>query len=30
MSKHTKIANPNVEDILNVEKETYDIIKGRW
>ncbi|MBQ4068410.1 MAG: 1-deoxy-D-xylulose-5-phosphate reductoisomerase [Lachnospiraceae bacterium] len=30
MSKHTKIVNPNVEDILNVEKETYDIIKGRW
>lgn len=30
MSKHSKIANPDVEDILNVEKETYDIIKGRW
>ena len=30
MSKHTKIDNPNIEEILNVEQETYDIIKGRW
>lgn len=30
MSRHTKIDNPNVEDILNTEQETYDVIKGRW
>ena len=30
MSKQTKIASPSVEEILNVEQETYDIIKGRW
>lgn len=30
MSKHTVIPNPTVEEILNVEQETYDVIKGRW
>lgn len=30
MSRHTVIPNPTVEEILNAEQETYDIIKGRW
>ncbi len=30
MSQHTLIQSPDVETILNVEQETYDIIKGRW
>lgn len=30
MSRHTVIPNPTVEEILNVEQETYDVIKGRW
>lgn len=30
MSRHSQISNPNIEEILNVEQETYDTIKGRW
>lgn len=30
MSLHKVIDNPSIEDILNTESDTYDIIKGRW
>ncbi|MDO5294350.1 MAG: 1-deoxy-D-xylulose-5-phosphate reductoisomerase [bacterium] len=30
MSKHTLIANPSVEQILQTEQETYDLIDKHW
>ncbi|MDO5519734.1 MAG: 1-deoxy-D-xylulose-5-phosphate reductoisomerase [bacterium] len=30
MSKHTLIANPSVEEILQTEQETYDLIDKHW
>ncbi len=30
MSNHKVIQNPSLNDILNIEKQTYDIIKERW
>lgn len=28
MNQHKKIANPSLNEILNVEEETYDFVKG--
>lgn len=30
MQMHQMIANPSVEDILNTEEATYDLIESRW
>ena len=30
MSNHKVISNPSLNEILNIEKQTYDIIKERW
>lgn len=30
MERHKKIENPDVEDILGIEEETYKWIEGRW
>lgn len=30
MSKHKVIENPTVEQILETEQETYELIRGRW
>lgn len=30
MERHKKIENPDVDDILGIEKETYQWIEGRW
>lgn len=30
MSKHKVVDNPTLEQILNIEQQTYDIIKERW
>ena len=30
MENHRNIADPDVEEILKAEQETYDFIKNRW
>ena len=30
MSRHTAVANPDLDQILEIEKETYQWIESRW
>ena len=30
MSRHTVVENPDLDQILEIEKETYHWIEGRW
>ena len=30
MKRHDTIANPSVEDILEIERNVYEIIESRW